>query len=166
MEFMQEMVDYDGLPTFIHVTASQDEGITVCVTDFDDRPLGQLQLRPNLTGYHVCLQLGVQRQIIPFIDLSNGGIYLGDILAGYRGVVSGKTFSILARQEVRSMSLSEFLDRLAHSVQHDAFRPGPTWQGSNWSQTLYPLGRGIGPKTIEELAKIFLNEEVLKNVPR
>lgn len=165
MEFMQEMVDCDGLPIFIQITASQEEGISVCVTDFDHKPLGQLELKPNFNGYHVCLQVGVQRQIIPFIDLSSGGRYLGDILAGYRGVVSGKTFSILARSEIRGLPLSEFLNRLANSVEHDAFRPGPTWHGSNWSKTLYPMGRGIGPKTIEELAKIFLNEEVLKNVP-
>lgn len=165
MEFMQEMIDCDGLPIYIQITASQDEVITVCVTDFDNKPLGQLELKPNFNGYHVCLQVGAKKQIIPFIDLSNEDGCLEDILAAYRGVVSGRTFSILARQEIRSLPLSEFLDRLAKSVEHDAFRPGPAWQDSNWSETLYPMGRRIGPKTIEELAKVFLNEEVLKNVP-
>lgn len=165
MEFIQEMVDRDGLPTYIQITASHDEGIVICVRGFDEQPLGQLHLKPNFNGYHVCLQVGAKKQIVPFIDLSNEGGCLGDILAGYRGVVSGRTFSILARQEVRNLPLSEFLVRLANSVEHDAFRPGPTWYGSNWSQTLYPMGRGIGPKTIQELAKAFLNEEFLKNVP-
>ena len=165
MEFIQEMVDGDGLPTFFQITASRDEGIIICVRGFEDEPLGQLHLKQNFNGYHVCLQAGAQKQIIPFIDLSNEGERLGDILAAYRGVLSGRTFGILVRQEMRELPVSEFLERLGNAVEHDAFRLGPTWYGSNRSETLYPISRGIGPKTIEELAKVFLNEEVLKNVP-
>ena len=155
MEFIQEMVDRDGLPTYIQITASHDQGIIICVKGFDGQPLGQLYLQQNFNGYQVCLKIGAKKQIIPFIDLSYEGVCLEDILADYRDVVSGRTFGILARQEMRKLPLSEFLERLAHSVKHDAFRLEPTWSDRTWSKTLYPMGRGIGPKTIQELAEVF-----------
>lgn len=164
MEFIQEMVAHNGLPIFIQVTASPEGGILVCVRGAEDELLGQLHLKQNRSGYHVCLQAGAQKQIVPFIALSDEEERLGDILPAYRSALSGRTFGILARQEMRELSVAEFLERLSHAVAHDAFRLGPTWRGSNWSETLYPLSRGIGPKTIQELAKVFLDEEVLENV--
>lgn len=165
MEFVQEMIAGDGLPpTFIQVTASPEGGILICVRGSEDELLGQLHLKQNRNGYHVCLQAGAQKQRIPFIALSAEGERLGDILPEYRSLLSGRTFGILVRREMRELPVAEFLERLGHAVAHDTFRLGPTWRGSNWSETLYPLSRGIGPKTIQELAQIFLHKEVLENV--
>lgn len=165
MECVQEMIAGDGLPTtFIQVTVSPEDGVLICVRGAEDELLGQLHLKQNRAGYHVCLQASGQKQIVPFIALCYEGKRLGDILAAYRGVLSGRSFSILARREMSELPLAEFLERLGHAVAHDTFRLGPTWRGSNWSETLYPLSRGIGPKTIKELAKVFLHQEVLENV--
>jgi hypothetical protein len=164
MEIIHEMVARDGLTTtFVQVIACPEGGILVCVKGAEDELLGQLHLKQNRHGYHVCLQAGGQKQRVPFIALSNEGERLGDILPGYRSLLSGRTCGILARREMRELPVAEFLERLGHAVAHDAFRLGPTWRGSNWPETLYPISRGIGPKTIQELAKVFLHEEILEN---
>jgi hypothetical protein len=158
MEFIQDVTGHEGNPAAIHVTSSYTDGVTLSVRDADGRLLGRLQLKPVVDGYQVCLQEGDYRQIVPFIDRLEEGVLLQDILPAYRNLLSGRTYAILIRPTIREMPVSEFLTLLRESVEVEVLKPGPYWRGSRYFKTFYSMGFGIGPKTVQELIRVFLGE--------
>ena len=158
MEFIQDVTGHEGNPAAIHVTSSYTDGVTLSVRDGDGRLLGRLQLKPVVDGYQVCLQEGGYRQVIPFIDRSAEGVLLQDILPDYRNLLSGRTYIILMRPHIREMPVSEFWALLRNSAEIEALNPGPYWRGNRYSRTFRSKGFGIGPKTVQELIRVFLGE--------
>jgi hypothetical protein len=158
MEFIQEIIDYEGLPASIHVTSSRYEGVTLTVRGSKEELLGQVQLKPILHGYQVLLQKGDFGQFVPFIDQTEKGELLRDILPAYRGVLSGRTYAILLRPNIRELPVSEFLEILGNSAKYEAFYLGPHWRGGRHEKTLQKMSCGIGLKTIQELVRVFLVE--------
>jgi hypothetical protein len=156
MEYIQDVVSGEGVPVTIHIVSSRYEGVTLSVKGAGDVLLGQLHLMPTLNGYQVCFQKGDFLQFVPFINQSEKGELLQDILPAYRGFLSGRTYNILLRPNIRELSVSEFLEILRNSAKYEAFYPEPPGPGVRYKKTLQRMSCGIGLLTIQELVTVFL----------
>lgn len=155
-----EVVDHDGQASAVHVSGHHRQGVTLNVFDPDDKECGQVFLEPTVNGYRLRLRTEKGVEYIPFVVWRNEGRRLRDILPSYSGVLSRRTYNILAQARIRNLRVKEFLKLLRRASENDS--GGVPWVKSRRKPavTLCNVGRRIGPKTISELTRVFLDEPI------
>lgn len=159
-----EVVDHDGQASTVRVSGNRRQGIVLNVFDPDDEECGQVFLEPTANGYRLRLRTEKGVEYIPFVVWRNEGRRLGDILPGYRSVLSRRTYNILAQGRIRNLRVKEFLKLLRRASENGS--GGVPWVKNRRrpAVTLCHVGRRIGPKTITELARVFLDEPTHRQI--
>ena len=155
-----EVVDHDGQASTVRVSSNHRQGVTLNVFDPDEKECGQVFLEPTANGYRLRLRTEKGVEYIPFVAWRNEGRRLRDILPDYRSVLSRRTYNILAQGRIRNLRLKEFLKLLRRASDSDSC--GAPWVKDRRKQavTLCHVGRRIGPKTVAELTRVFLEEPI------
>jgi hypothetical protein len=155
------LVTHDGTTSILKVNALVSGGIHIDVIDPEDQRCGRLSLQPVANGYEICLQSDEGEKSFPFVTWSNEGIRVQDILPRYREVLSTRVYSRLTDSKMSQMQVREFKKLLRKAIAHDANpQPESRKRIEKYNSLYYFFVPGLGPKSMAELARVFLDPYV------
>ena len=150
---------HGGRTSVVQLSSQFRESVTLTVRGYDDQEWGQVTLQAVADGYEIVWQTATGEESHPFLTWANEGPRVGDILPDYQGKLAPRTYRLLTESRMVHLLFAEFIRLLHKAVAYDADSRPKSWKRRERERTLYPLGFRLGPKTVQELARVFLNNE-------
>jgi hypothetical protein len=154
-----ELVVHGSTTSILRMERTEHSGLQLQVIGPDDREAGCLILQPVADGYEIRLQRAGQETRLPFVTWPAEGQRVADILPQYQERLSPRAYAILSQEWVSCLLVEEFKKLLRKAVAHDADPTRPSYKRNQKFTSLYQLGFRMGPKSVAEMARLFLEEE-------
>ena len=154
-----ELVVHGSTTSMLQLHRTEQSGLQLQVIGPDDQVAGCLILQPVADGYEVRLKRTGQETCLPFITWPAEGQRVADILPQYRERLSPRAYAILSQEWVSCLLVPEFKKLLRKAVAHDADPTRPSYKRNRKFASLYGVGFRMGPKSVAEMARLFLADE-------
>ena len=155
----EEVVVHDGRTSLVRLSSNLRGTVTLTVLGYDDQEWGQVTLKAVADGYEITWHTATGEESLPFLTWSNEGPRVSERLADYQAVLTPRTYNIVTQPKMSNLLFHEFLRLLQKAVAYDADVRRESWKRRERERSLYHFGFRLGPKTIQELAHVFLSNE-------